>query len=504
MKFSNKMKKPINVIASSAIAFTALISPISTVLPGIKANLVEASTIDASVNVKLGMAYVSKLTVNSVVTKSSAQDSYLFKNYKQTFGTTETVKVEGNGYIVPVQTGKYKFEVSMKNAINNYDSNYYKHDNNNVYVQSLSGSQLGTATAKPKYLGGTLDVSKEVEVTLQKGTVYKIYNLFIKGDATTNIDTIEADVKVTPPGFDTGYSIGTGSEGSVGDVTISGNDLLTELTNGKMLVFQNSTTASNFSNAFKAQETINNSKVADAKAKVDALFTDKKYDTLNESTNAAAIEAAEELINALPAGSDKTNLQNLINKAKDLLDEKTKAEQADTKAKVDALFTDNKHDTLNASTDSASIEIAQNAVNKLPEGDEKSNLQNLVNKAKDLLDERTKAEQALSDAKAKVEDLFTDNTFIVINESTNQTAIDNAKAAVAKLPAGAEKTRLENLINDAKDLFDAKTKAAQELSDAKAKTEGLFTDDKFNALNGETNQATIDDAKAAVDKLPAG
>ncbi|MFF2875924.1 toxin Cry1Ac domain D-VI-related protein, partial [Gottfriedia sp. NPDC057991] len=236
------------------------------------------------------------------------------------------------------------------------------------------------------------------------------------------------------------------------------------------------------------------------------LFTDDKFNALNGETNQATIDDAKAAVDKLPAGEEKTRLENLISDAQDLFDAKTKAAQelSDAKAKTEGLFSDDKFNALNGETNQATIDDAKAAVDKLPAGEEKTRLENLINDAQDLFDAKTKATQELSDAKAKTESLFTDDKFNALNGETNQATIDDAKAAVDKLPAGEEKTRLENLIKDAQDLFDAKTKAAQELSDAKAKTEGLFTDDKFNALNGETKQAAIDEAKTAVAKLPTG
>ncbi|MGE7876629.1 toxin Cry1Ac domain D-VI-related protein, partial [Peribacillus muralis] len=45
----------------------------------------------------------------------------------------------------------------------------------------------------------------------------------------------------------------------------------------------------------------------------------------------------------------------------------------------------------------------------------------------------------MSDAKNKVEDLFTNDKFDTLKGSTDQGAIDAAEEAVNKLPAGPEK-----------------------------------------------------------------
>ncbi|MGG0789377.1 toxin Cry1Ac domain D-VI-related protein [Peribacillus simplex] len=196
--------------------------------------------------------------------------------------------------------------------------------------------------------------------------------------------------------------------------------------------------------------------LADAKNKVEDLFTDDKFDTLKGTTDQGAIDEAQKAVNKLPEGEEKGRLQDLLNKAKDLLNKKEQAEKdlADAKKKVEDLFTDNKFDTLKGTTDQGAIDEAQEAVNKLPEGAEKDRLQDLLNNAKDLLNKKEQAEKDLTDAKNKVEDLFTDDKFDTLKGTTDQGAIDEAQEAVNKLPEGAEKDRLQDLLNKAKDLLD--------------------------------------------------
>ncbi|QYF82224.1 hypothetical protein KY492_25320 [Brevibacterium sp. PAMC21349] len=246
--------------------------------------------------------------------------------------------------------------------------------------------------------------------------------------------------------------------------------------------------------------------LADAKNKVENLFMDNKFDTLKGSTNQAAIDEAQNAVNKLPAGPEKNRLQDLLNKAKDLLNKKEQAEKdlTDAKNKVEDLFTDDKFDTLEGTTDQGAIDEAQEAVKKLPEGAEKDRLQDLLNKAKDLLNKKEQAEKDLTDAKNKVEDLFTDDKFDTLEGTTDQGAIDEAQEAVNKLPEGAEKDRLQDLLNKAQDLLNKKEQAEKDLTDAKNKVEDLFTDDKFDTLEGTTDQGAIDEAQKAVNKLPEG
>ncbi|MFE5430429.1 toxin Cry1Ac domain D-VI-related protein, partial [Peribacillus simplex] len=244
--------------------------------------------------------------------------------------------------------------------------------------------------------------------------------------------------------------------------------------------------------------------LADAKNKVEDLFTDNKFDTLKGTTDQGAIDEAQEAVNKLPEGAEKDRLQDLLNKAKDLLNKKEQAEKdlTDAKNKVEDLFTDDKFDTLKGTTDQGAIDEAQEAVNKLPEGAEKDRLQDLLNNAKDLLNKKEQAEKDLADAKKKVEDLYTDDKFDTLKGTTDQGAIDEAQKAVNKLPEGAVKDRLQDLLNKAKDLLNKKEQAEKDLTDAKNKVEDLFTDDKFDTLKGTTDQGAIDEAQEAVNKLP--
>ncbi|MFD6209235.1 toxin Cry1Ac domain D-VI-related protein [Peribacillus sp. NPDC060253] len=244
----------------------------------------------------------------------------------------------------------------------------------------------------------------------------------------------------------------------------------------------------------------------DAKNKVEDLFTDDKFDTLKGSTDQGAIDEAEEAVSKLPAGPEKDRLQDLLNKAQDLLNKKIQAEKElnDTKNKVESLFTDDKFDTLKGSTDQGAIDEAKEAVSKLPAGPEKDRLEELLINAQDLLKKNEQAEKELNDAKNKVEDLFTDDKFGTLKGSADQGAIDEAEEAVSKLPAGPEKDRLQDLLNKAQDLLNKKEKAEKELNDAKNKVEDLFTDDKFDTLKGSADQGAIDEAEEAVSKLPAG
>ncbi|NRG44203.1 hypothetical protein HRF87_05430 [Bacillus sp. CRN 9] len=245
--------------------------------------------------------------------------------------------------------------------------------------------------------------------------------------------------------------------------------------------------------------------VADAKKKVEDLFTNDKFDILNDTVNQQAIDEAKDAVAKLPAGPEKDRLEQLLNKAQDLLNKKEQDEKdvADAKKKVEDLFTNDKFDILNDTVNQQAIDEAKDAVAKLPAGPEKDRLEQLLNKAQDLLNKKEQEEKDVADAKKKVEDLFTNDKFDILKDTVNQQAIDEANEVVAKLPAGPEKDRLEQLLNKAQDLLNKKEQDEKDVADAKKKVEDLFTNDKFDILKDTVNQQTIDEAQDAVNKLPA-
>ncbi|WP_230875061.1 toxin Cry1Ac domain D-VI-related protein, partial [Lysinibacillus cavernae] len=197
--------------------------------------------------------------------------------------------------------------------------------------------------------------------------------------------------------------------------------------------------------------------LADAKNKAEDLFTDGSFNKLKDTANQAAIDEAQEAIDKLPAGPEKDRLQGLVEAAQDLLNQQGQGELdlADAKNKAEGLFTDDNFNKLKDTTNQTAIDEAQEAINKLPAGPEKDRLQGLVEAAQDLLNQQGQGEQDLADAKNKAEGLFTDGSFNKLKDTTNQAAIDETQEAIDKLPAGPEKDRLQGLVDNAKDLFDA-------------------------------------------------
>ncbi|MDQ0361360.1 toxin Cry1Ac domain D-VI-related protein [Breznakia pachnodae] len=194
---------------------------------------------------------------------------------------------------------------------------------------------------------------------------------------------------------------------------------------------------------------------------------------LNDGVGQAEVDSAQTAVDKLPAGELKDELQKEIDTAQNMLN----AIEA-----VDNLF--DADGTIKDTVVQTTIDDAQDLVDLLPSGELKTQLQDKINEAQRQLDEK--------DAKAKVEDLFTDGSHTNIKDTTDQTAIDNAQDAVDKLPIGTAKDELQKEIDKAQDMLDAK--------DA---VEDLFNEKKDNLADGIT-QKDIDNAQDLVNKLPNG
>ncbi|MDQ0360926.1 toxin Cry1Ac domain D-VI-related protein [Breznakia pachnodae] len=209
----------------------------------------------------------------------------------------------------------------------------------------------------------------------------------------------------------------------------------------------------------------------DAKGVVEDLFTDSKHIDINDTTDQAAIDNTRNVVSQLPDGELKTELNKEIDKAQDMLNAKNK---------VHGLFTDGTHTNIIDGLTQGNVDDAQTAVDKLPSGDLKDELQKEIDKAQDMLD-----------AKNKVDNLFTDDTHTNITDGLTQKDIDKAQDAVDKLPNGDLKDALQKEIDKAQDMLNARD-AVNDLLD------------KDGNLNSGVTQKEIDKAQDLVNKLPDG
>ncbi|MCY7762939.1 S8 family serine peptidase [Bacillus spizizenii] len=156
-----------------------------------------------------------------------------------------------------------------------------------------------------------------------------------------------------------------------------------------------------------------------------ARATDSAYVTAEQAVKKAEqtktqtdIDKARELVSQLPDSDAKTALKKRLDKVqsyrnvKDAKDKVAKAEKYKTQQTVD---------------------IAQAAINKLPNGTDKKNLQKHLDQVKRYI--------ASKQAKEKV---------AKAEKSKKKTDVDSAQSAVSKLPAGSEKTSLQKRLNKVK------------------------------------------------------
>lgn len=177
--------------------------------------------------------------------------------------------------------------------------------------------------------------------------------------------------------------------------------------------------------------------ILDAIKSVNDLYNDDKSDLVVDATQ-NMIDNAQNAVDKLDPNSDRAKeLQELIDKAQTILDNR----EAATKA-VDDLFNDKK-DNLASGITQGDINDAQDLVNKLPDSELKDSLQKEIDKA-----------QAMQDAKDAANDLLDKDGNL--NLGITQEDIDNAQDLVNKLPDGELKDELQLIIDEAQKQLDEK------------------------------------------------
>lgn len=164
----------------------------------------------------------------------------------------------------------------------------------------------------------------------------------------------------------------------------------------------------------------------------DLLTSDKT--NLNGDITQADIDKAQESADFIADTTVKQQWQDVIDLAQKMVDAKNE---------VDGLLTAPDFADLKDGVDQAKVNDAQEAVNTLPAGDLKDELQTKIDTANKLLD-----------AKKKTEGLV--NPDGSLGTGVNQGKINEAQEAVNKLPNGTTKTELQKIIDLAQQLFDQK------------------------------------------------
>ena len=167
------------------------------------------------------------------------------------------------------------------------------------------------------------------------------------------------------------------------------------------------------------------------------------------------IDNAQALVNELPDGALKAELQTKIDVAQNELDAKNE---------VEYLF--DEAGNIKNTVKQESIDNAQTLVNELPDGLLKAELQTKIDIAQNVLD-----------AKNAVEYLFDEAGNI--KDTVKQESIDNAQLLVNELPDGALKAELQKMINQAQKKLDLKSKSTQSIQSNNVVTTGDQTETQF-------------------------
>ncbi|MDQ0359916.1 toxin Cry1Ac domain D-VI-related protein [Breznakia pachnodae] len=335
--------------------------------------------------------------------------------------------------------------------------------------------------------GDTIYVIDEIEMnsdgTISSGSYITVPNGTTVVDNGNGTVTIPKDMVVTIDGEDTVYPgeiVFDTSTGKTEYIPISG--LITEdETNGTNL--GDDVDEESLSKAEEILNSITDGKLKDQLEEIvntvkDMLDASKEvndmYDAdgnLKSTVTEEMIQEIEDIVNALPDGTFKDNLKDKVEEAQTTLNQRNE----DAQDKVDNLFNEDKTG-LGDGVGQTEIDEAQKAVDQLPDGDKKEELQKEIDKAQDMLDEMEQT------AKDKVDNLFNEDKTDLAT-GVGQTEIDEAQKAVDKLPNGDKKNELQKEIDKAQDMLDAKDAVNDLFNPDGSIKDGITQDDIKDALD---------------------
>ena len=182
------------------------------------------------------------------------------------------------------------------------------------------------------------------------------------------------------------------------------------------------------------------------------------------------IDSARDLVNQLPDGQDKTDLNDRLDAIQKEVDDKKELDD-----KIKEL-----EDRIENMKDKSESEDIQKEIDKLPDGEDKDKLQDALDKKVDELTKKEEAEnnlQAAIDAVEKAEKTIT------------QEDVDSARTLVNKLPKGQDRTELNNRLDLVQKEIDRR-KALEEATKLVVKAESTV------------DRADINKAYTSVNRLP--
>lgn len=228
-----------------------------------------------------------------------------------------------------------------------------------------------------------------------------------------------------------------------------------------------------------------------ALATAETLFEKKTTDAVNSLLNNGQlapgisqeeINKAQELINQLPDGNKKQELQNQLNQAQELLTNQQNAQTA-----VDNLFDNGQLKPTILQTD---LDQAQQLVDKLPEGEKKQELQGKLDQAKEQFKQLQAVIQA---AQTAVDNLFNNGQ---LKPTVSQADLDQAQQLVDQLPEGEKKQTLQAQLEKAKEQFKQQEDVIQA---AQTSVDKLF--DTNGRLAPNVTGEMISEAQGLIDKV---
>ncbi|MBC2161872.1 toxin Cry1Ac domain D-VI-related protein [Listeria booriae] len=245
---------------------------------------------------------------------------------------------------------------------------------------------------------------------------------------------------------------------------------------------------------------------ADATASIKDLFINNDpTNSIKDTTNQAAIDAAQAKVNAVTDATVKADMQAQVDKAQAELNKRTSDQKtAEATTSVDNLFIDNNSaNHIKDITNQAAIDAAQAKVNAVTDATAKADLQTKVDKAQAELNARTAETQREAAAKTSVNNLFINNDPTNhIKDTTTQALIDTAQTKVNAVTDATVKAELQAQVDKAQAEFDAKKAEQQRETDAKKAINDLFVgNDPANNIKETTTQAAVDAAQAKVDAI---
>ncbi|MDQ0360932.1 toxin Cry1Ac domain D-VI-related protein [Breznakia pachnodae] len=334
-----------------------------------------------------------------------------------------TIKVPAGGTIA-TPNGTYTFdgEATIKDGVITTKDSYMFEKNISVYdeatdsyvadisaIKTVVDVKDGTSSSIDS-ITGEMDVTAGSVVTNNNGD--KTY-LTDKGTVDTDGNVISDGTMISVPADKTGEVTTDGN----GNTVLPGGSIVSD--NGEEVAYPGTIVIDKDDNSITYLP-------------VDSLLNEDGTN-LASGIDQKAIDDAQAIVDQMTDSNLKTELQDKINTAQDMLDAKNA---------VDDLFNDKK-DNLAEDVTQKDIDDAKDLVNKLPDGELKEELQKELDKAQDMLN-----------AKNAVEDLLDKDGNL--NTGVTQEDIDNAQDLVNKLPDGELKDQLQTIIDDAQKQLDEK------------------------------------------------